>query len=469
VVLGVLAVIALLVLGVPSGHVVPSLTSGATTDATVATATAATLLSGPILARTPSSFWGLVAQTQTSRGIATDSAIGGFVNSTPFAWFVYTQQTDQCNITSNTIYADDGSSTSPCGFNIGAFKIWCLSRHPACQSILVLPGENNNSREDANMANYIVHTVGFTPSYFAVGNEPMLWTHYGIAWTHWKTTDASTPTPLAYAVDVRSAIHAVRTVVPSARFIGIASDCECESTWFRDVARVDGSLISAISYHTYPSSAQLTQETLGQFLAPLASGYNITTSYRTVRNDISGQCTGCSTLPIFVTEFNSGPGWAPSNYAGTFTDAVFLAASTVQALRANVSMFTTFNLQTYQSAYGWSMMNGTDHVGPEGVLYSRLFSHLTIGWVRGDGVRTAAGNVWSLLTGAGTSRSLLVVNANASRSIDLSLAGLLKPAAGTSVDVYSWSGTSLPSLKVGSLATSYVLPSDSILLLDFTA
>src|SRR5438309_6875205 len=75
------------------------------------------LLPGLPVAETAPSFWSLVAQTSTHRGIAVDPAVGGFLNATPFTWFRYTQQTEQCNITTHTIYSDSGVASSPGGFN----------------------------------------------------------------------------------------------------------------------------------------------------------------------------------------------------------------------------------------------------------------------------------------------------------------------------------------------------------------
>lgn len=429
---------------------------------------AGTLHLGSLLATTAPSFFGLVLQTSAPTGVRTDSAVGRFVNATPFHWFTYTQQTDQCNITSGRLYQDDGSYTTPCGFSLPAYQVWCGSRSADCHTILVLPGENNNSGEDANMARYIFRTLGFQPDYFAVGNEPMLWTHYGIPWSQWRTTDNSVPTPLAYAFDVKAAIHAVRSVDPHARFIGIEADCECSQSWFTDVAKIDGASLSAVAYHTYPSTALLTTETPTEFLAPLASTTNLSTSLETVRQALQGHCTGCGTLPIFVTEYNSGPGWSPSNYAGTYLDALFLAASTIQALRANATMLSIFNLQTYQSTYGWSMLNGQDSVGPEGLLYSRLLAHLALGTVYATRVSTTVGGIWAVETGSGSHRSLLVVNTNLTERLSLKVNGQIAPLAGTDLTIHRWNpGAAHPWGSVQALASSYGLPPEGMLLLDW--
>lgn len=413
-------------------------------------------------------FWATVPQTTTSTGIKTNAGIGTFLNETPFTTFRYAQGSDSCNITANVVYSNSGSTTSPCGINIADYKAWCDSRSTPCETLLDLPGENNNSREDASMAAYIVDTLGFQPDYWSIGNEPMLWTHYGIPWTSWSSSDDSVPTPAAYAWDVHAAIAAVKAVDPGARFIGIEADCECSPTWFQDVVRVNGPNISALAYHTYPSTALSTNETLAEFYQPLTSTANITTSYATVRDSILGQCAQCATLPIFVTEYNAGPGWAPSNWGGTYANAVFLAASTVQALITNVSMFMVFNLQTSSTTtYGYSMVNGADTVGPTGLLYSGILSHMVTGTVYAPPLPSGVPDVWSVLTVHGDHESLLIVNANLTESAGLSIASLIPAGAG--VSTFSWApGESAPVSATPALPTEVTVPSQGILLLNVT-
>ncbi len=438
--------------------------------ASTSSAIAATLHQGVKIAETSSGFFGVVAQTSLSTGITSDGSLGKFLNETPFETFTYTQQTDQCNLSADREYSNSGTYTTGCGYNVADFKAWCGSRAATCRSILVLPGENNNSGEDGSIANYIVNTLHFQPTYFAIGNEPELWTHYGEPWSSWKTTDDVAPTALAYAFDVKGAIKAVRSVDPSARFIGIESDCSCEPTWFAAVAKIDGPNLAAIAYHSYPSENDQTTVTASEFMAPLSGATNITASYASVRAAIATSCTQCATLPILVTEYNSGPGWAPSNLAGSFSDAVFLAASTVQALEENVSMFSVFHLQSDDTSYAWSLLDAQNGVSPAGELYSDLLSHLELGGVVNDRVSTSVGNVWSVMTRSGAQHTLLVVNANTQEAIDLSINSVLHPRSGTDVTAYAWSGASTgPSETTAPLASSYDIPAEGILMIAFTS
>ena len=418
---------------------------------------------GAALAQTPGTFWSIDAQTRCSTCLETNASVRAFLNQTPFSWVRYGQGTDSCNETTNTAYTSSGVVSRGCGFNVTALKAWCVSQVTPCHAILSLPGENNNSLEDAAIAKWIVSTVGFQPDFWSIGNEPTGWTHYGIPWTNWTSADASPATPLAYALDVKAAIAAVSAVDPGAKFIGLEAACSCNTAWLQDVASIDGASISAMAYHSYPSTGSTTP-TLAQFYAPLASSSNLTGSYASVRAAITGRCGSCATLPIFVNEYNAGPGWAPSTQAGTYANAVFLAASVTQALRANVTQLTTYNLQTdSKSSFGFSFMNGNGVVGPTGAVFAQLLSHLAMGTVRAGTVSSGATGVWSVVTQNATAESLLVVSTNLTRSISLPATGtFLGGLAGTS---YQWSpALGAPNVSRGTVAASYTLPAQGILL-----
>jgi hypothetical protein len=200
--------------------------------------------------------------------------------------------------------------------------------------------------------------------------------------------------------------------------MGLESGCSCDHAWLRAVARIDGARIAALGYHSYPYGGSLN-ESLQRFLDPLVSTKNITSTYADVRATIAGLCARCPQLPIFLHEYNAGPGSGHTNFSGTYANALFLAASTVQALRANVSQFTIFNLQSNLSTYGYAMMNLTDNVGPTGLLFSKVLNHLVRGSVFGTHLNTTVPSVWSVLTENGARGSLLVVNANLTQSIRL--------------------------------------------------
>jgi PKD repeat protein len=426
---------------------------------------ASTLVTGGLVAHTPGTFWSVEAWTSCSRCISTSSAVKSYLASTPFTWVRYGVDTESCNMSADVFYSPGGVASKGCGFNITALKSWCNSLTPHCHAILTLPGENNNSREDAAMAKWIVQTVGFQPDYWSIGNEPTGWTHYGIPWTSWKATDASRSNPLAYAYDVKAAIAAVSAVDPGAKFIGLEAACSCNTVWFQDIAKVDGASISAVGVHNYPSSGT-TNVSLAGFYAPLAGSSNVTSSVASVRAALTGSCTSCATMPILVNEYNAGPGWAPSNHVGTYANAVFLAASVAQALTSNISQLTVFNLEASSSpGYGWSLLGSSGTVGPTGALFSDLLSHLARGSVYATHVATTVPNVWAVTTTNATTESILVVNANLTHAIWLSLGLGLNTSV--TANVIHWGPTlPLPAGASVTLASSYSIPAQGILLVN---
>ncbi|MCI4321414.1 MAG: PKD domain-containing protein [Thermoplasmata archaeon] len=425
----------------------------------------ASLIEGPVVARTPGTFWSVDAQTSCATCISTSSAVTSYLASSPFTWVRYGQQTDACNISADRSYSANGVASPGCGFDLTALKTWCDSTTPHCHAILSLPGENNNSREDAAIAQWIVHAVGFQPDYWSIGNEPTGWNHYGIAWTHWRSTDHSRASPLAYALDVKGAIAAVSAVDPGAKFIGIEAACSCNTAWFQDVAKVDGPNLAAVAVHNYPSSGA-SQEKLAQFYGPLAGPDNITNSVAAVRTAIAGECSGCGKLPVFVNEYNAGPGWAPSNFAGTYANAVFLAASVSQALTANVSQLTMFNLESSSTTrLGYALLGYHGAPGPSGTLFSGILRHLAKGTVVASHVATTVPEVWAVATFNATTESILIVNANLTRSVAVSV-GLGVLASATATVVHWNSSLAAPVSGLAKLATGYTVPAQGILLVN---
>ncbi|MCI4336240.1 MAG: PKD domain-containing protein [Thermoplasmata archaeon] len=423
------------------------------------------LVTAGVVATTSGSFWSVDAQTSCATCIESNQSVKNYLASTPFTWVRYGQGIDSCNISAARSYSSSGVASTGCGFNMTSLKSWCDSTTPHCHTIISLPGENNNSREDAAIAKWIVRTVGIQPDYWSIGNEPTGWTHYGLPWTSWKTTDAASASPLAYAFDVKVAITAVSAVDPGAKFLGIEAACSCNTLWFQDVAHIDGASLAGIAVHNYPSSGSTT-ETLAKFYAPLSTSSNITNSVATVRSALAGQCTACGTLPIFVNEYNAGPGWAPSNYGGTYANAVFLAASVTQALTSNVSQMTVFNLESSSSSgYGFALLNSHGSPGPTGTLYSGLLRHLAGGTVTAAHVSTTLTGVWAVATTNASMESILVVNANLTHPLALSLGlGLLSRLTATR---YEWNSTlAAPRELVGTLAGTYLVPSQGILLVS---
>jgi hypothetical protein len=175
--------------------------------------------------------------------------------------------TDQIN---GLAYSSDGTSTPVFRSNDSAFISFCRTLH--CRALMGVPAEINDPSEGAAVVQYVEGTLGFHPYYWGIGNEPQGWTHYGIPWTKWRTTDNSTITPLGYAKLVQRYVSAMRAVDPTMRIIGIESadgGQGYDSQWLDEVAIVDGSNLSAVAIHPYPGGRGAPNSTVSDFYSTL--------------------------------------------------------------------------------------------------------------------------------------------------------------------------------------------------------
>lgn len=425
----------------------------------------------------PAQFWAVAGHTAVTNGLVSDPALRSFLAASPIRLMRYGAGADDCNITTDTAYAPTGGGAGRCAFNVSALQSWCTSVRPTCSSILELPGENNDSAEDAYIASWIVHTVGFHPTYWAFGNEPGAWLHYGIPWSAWSSTDNSTPTPLAYAVDVRNGISAVKAVDPGARFVGIEAAGLRDAPWLTALAEVDGPELQAYAYHLYPFPPQDLDvpPTLGQLYAELDGPTNISSTYQSAIAAIRLGCPGCAAPTVQIGEYNVGPtnsetGTYPS-LASEYPGAVFMAGSIAQALSADVPVFTVFDLQSGATSFGYSMLNSNDALDPVGVLYSQVLPYFAGAAIENVSVAGAT-DTWSVLLAtnstSGTRLSLLVANAQVGNAVALNDTSVFGGSAfGTLVQ---WApGLADPTIRSGvAIPSILTLPPQGILLVNVT-
>ena len=315
----------------------PEVLGGAGSDPSNASepaAAQAVTFDGPALAVTPSTFWAVSAHPGCPICFTSDPALGAFLSSTPVTWYRVGAGADACNMTLDVAYNSSGDDVGACAVNLASFKDWCYSLTPHCHSIVQLPGENNNSGIDSSDVAYLEGTIGLYPDYWAIGNEPSDWIHYDEPWASWQPSDHNAPTAVAYAVDVRNAIEAIRGVDPFARFVGIENS-GVNPSFLQNVTRIDGSLISWVAYHTYPGgTGGPAHPTLSEFYSLLNGSTSIPETYAEVRNSTDKYCSNCSSLPISIGEYNGGTSnstW--TTYLDEFPNVIFTAASLTQALR----------------------------------------------------------------------------------------------------------------------------------------
>ncbi len=422
----------------------------------------------------PAHFWAVSSHTAEPTGLISDPTVQTLLNASPIRFLRDGGGADLCDPITNTAYAANGSISGGCDYDVAALKAFCTSTAPTCSSILQLPGENNNSAEDAAIADWEVHTVGFQPTYFAIGNEPSLWTDYGIPWTSWNASDNSTPTPIAYALDVRNAIAAVRAVDPGARFVGIEAATPHAASWFTTLMEVDGPNLSAIAYHLYPSGAGTNEPTASQLYAELKGGSNISVTYDLVRQSVQSACA-CAGPQIQIGEYNAGPVEAQAGIYppldAQYPNAVFIAASIDQALEAGVPVLTFFDLQSGISSFDFGMLNSMNELSPVAQLYETVLHDFAGAAVEN---LTVAGspNTWAaaLVTNHTTGRqvSVLISNPQVATEVVLNVSRLFGP--GTEATTISWSpSTAGPTTTYDArIGPNVTLPPQGILLINAT-
>jgi hypothetical protein len=420
----------------------------------------------PIGVHLASPFYSVVFQTGNTPTSELQT-MGAFFNTTPITLFRFGGP-EAYDPTTSTLYAPPSSggtylaeNAPPDTWNFTWMKAWCDSRSPHCSWLGYLPAEENNSQAAVHLAEWFHDDLGFSPTYWQFGNEPEAWSHYGENYTDWATYDNNVPTGIAYATMVRDYLEAVHAQFPTDRFVGIESSVPSASGRFvPDTAALVGSSVAALAYHFYPLPAN-GGSTLADFYGSLLGPGNLTGSVDQFRAALAQGCSTCGNLPVQIGEYQAGPADSINPLATTYAGAPFMAASLIQALRANVSTFTPFDV-------GWMIDPQTGSVLPEGLLYQRILENMTMGTDVATGL-TAPGvdGLFSILIENGTRDSLLVVNTDPSASIRLPVPTSFFPI-GSAGSYWLW-GPTVPAPiahPATPLPVSYEIPEEGILLLD---
>ena len=366
------------------------------------------------------SFFGINGESAQTAAFTTVPKLGTYLNSTPIGMIRYSAGEDECNVTSNTDWSPGllgGVATPGCAYDIASFAAWCDSLSPHCESDVGLPGENNDSSEDAYYAQYIVNTLGFQPTYWSIGNEPISWTHYGIPWKNWKITDDSTATGTAYAVDVRNAVKAVSAVDPAAQFVGIQSYWCPDTTYTDPTAAIDGNSVDAMACHVYTNDGTSTPSTQ-QYFASLTGPHSITSNYYAIQDHIESLCNTCGSIPIQISEYQGGPVSVPAPQDRQYDGAIWLAASLVQAADAGIPSVQIFDLQG-TSGCQFCLLNSNYDPDAQGLLLSDVFENVELGHpVYNVTVSSSDSNLWATVIHdwATNETQVLFVNANVSHA-----------------------------------------------------
>ena len=427
---------------------------------------AASLTVGPSVGRhLTSPFYSVVFEDSQSAP-KSQAAFGHFFNSTPITVIRIGGASDSYDYTTQTNYVPPASGTHYVR-QVGAlvnftwFKAWCYSKTPHCEWLGYLPGEENNTTAAVHTAKYFHNVLDFAPTYWQFGNEPGAWTHFGKNLTTWSTTDLSPTTGPGYATMVHDYIAAISKLFPNDRYIGIEDACACNVPLVSDLAQVDGSELAGVAYHNYPWTNG-SDVNLAPFMASLESTASVPNSSAKMRTLVGLGCSTCASLPIEIGEYQAGgPAPTHSPFALTYAGAPFLAASIIQAIEANVSMFTVYDS-------GWLINDTSGQLQPQGLLYERILDNMTAGRdypvaVNAKGI----GGVFAMLVRNGTEQSLLLVNTNSTRGLQLTISTTVFPVGATG-SLWYWGPHAADPRDTLSftLPTTYSVPPQGILLLD---
>jgi hypothetical protein len=377
---------------------------------------------------------------------------------------------DQYNLTQNRIYQDGGHYDTP-PTDIQQFVHWC--RAVGCHAIVQLPGEIDSPSTAAYEVAYLERTIGFTPSYYELGNEPALWNHFGVPWASWNGTQHTNASPAEYAELVHTYVAAIHAVDPSAHILGlpgVGTGGYNEATWISATVRLNGPNLSGVAIHVYPAGpGPQGVATLSQFYSSLAGGGSLAKRIPLDRAAIQRACPGCTNaIPVLVSEMGSGNGGqAFDAFMKSYDDVPYIATELLQGMQANV---TNIDLFALEGTYPGSIIGPSSAPTPVGIFYSTFASALGGGVLSVTHAPSIPGLALAVLTGRvpGTFE-LLVVNTNLTAEQTLTLTGSGFPVGPANLRVWNRSlGMPTITLYPGRAPTTLTVAADGILLLTVT-
>jgi len=397
-----------------------------------------------------SAFWGINVQS-TNRFNSTDAAS---VAATPvtFVRFPGGNLGEEFNYTSGIITNITGAQ-SRSETSTQAFITACQRFH--CNAILQLPAEIDQPGTAAYYAAYVVHTLGYQPAYWEIGNDPSGWTHFNVSWSKWATERGGNTTPAPFATLVQTYIKAVLAVDPAAKFLALGAGAGSKNyakSWVEELARVDGHALSGISVHSYIEGGP-SNPTDAQLFANLNGPYSLSPQVSADRSYITAACPTCTNLGVFVSEINAAEVSPYNQLLPSFAGTLYLAAETVQGLALEVANLDWF---AYDCHYTGAWSQEPQKWQMQYYLFSDLMTHLENETL--PTTVTGPSTLYAMATYDGSSLALLLVNVNTTTSVQLNLS-----AAGFSPAVpltqYLWvNGTPLPVETQLPAGESLVLP-----------
>ncbi|MGC2288635.1 MAG: hypothetical protein WA688_02095 [Thermoplasmata archaeon] len=459
VVLGVILAVVLLVtsMGIAS---MSATAPGATSPVSSGPTALATIVAGSFSNATAisSAFWGVnVAVTQRFNGADATS-----VAATPVTYVRFPGGTlgEEFNYTSGTLTAVDGSQKAT-RTTTADFVTSCKQFN--CEAIMQLPAEIDRPATAADYASYVVKTLKYQPAYWEIGNDPSGWTHFGVPWSEWKTEKGGNTTPAPFANLVHAYITAILAVDPAAKFIALGAGAgkNYQEGWVKELAIVDGHLLSGISVHSYIQGNGPSNPTDAELFANLNGFYSLPAQITADRSYIKAACPSCTNLDVFVSEINAAEDNSYDNLLPTFAGTLYLAAETVQGLALHETNLDWF---AYDSHFSGSWSTGPKKWQMQYYLFSDIMPQLKTKTL--STTVTGPSTFYGIATYDSTGLSLLLVNVNTTKAVEIdpALVGFILGRSGVTED--SWQdGAKLPTTSSVTLSSSLKVPPLSIVVL----
>jgi hypothetical protein len=411
----------------------------------------------------PSTFWGVnVAAPQPFGSTDAQALAKTPITYTRFPGGIYGEE---FNYTSGVITSDTGSQ-SRATTSTSEFVTACKDMH--CNALLQLPAEIDQPATAAYYAKYVVHTLGFQPAYWEIGNSVPGWNHFGVPWSKWGS-ETNSVTASEFATVVKNYIAAVKAVDSAAKFValGIAMGTpDYGKTWIETLVSADGHELAGVSIHSYVMGGHggPSNPTDAELFAGLTGQYSLPDQVKADESFILQACSTCSGIQLFVTEINAVENSTLVTLLPTFAGSLYIAAETTQGLRHRVPNLDWF---AYDSSYPGSLSTSHLKWQMQYYLFADIMSHLMKGYLPNS--VTGPNTFYAAPTYSATSGlALLLINVNTTTSLNVAL-GHSGIKGGSTVQKFFWDGTTeQPTESSWALQSSITLAPKTLVLLVAT-
>jgi hypothetical protein len=413
---------------------------------------------------------------------------GNLINATPAHVLVWpgAMAGEDYDPLTNTHYDTYSGSPKTALTSEAQFVDMCRAIH--CTSVVQLPAEIDNPAYGEKIVNYTEVNLSFHPSFWMIGNEPELWSHWQVPWKSWGYSYTPGPTPTQFGKEVLAYVADIRQVDNDTPILGLpASGCTCGSwtfaQWISGVLNVTGNKIQAVAFHEYPAGWLGTGDgSLNDFYYTLQGPAGIPTRMVSARAAVTSSCPNCN-VSVWISELGSALSWsAYGQYAAGFSGSLSIAAQITQAMDVNLTNIDLFaaELATTNSWFGT-----TGFARPDYGVYTQILNHLgtNIYPVNFTNVGKSVYGIDTIQPNDANRQDLLIVNTNVSHAVQFA-PSFVGGAKLTPVMGWYWNGTihstsynhttwvepytpnALPEAFSSGLPSTMVLPPQSLMLFE---